>query len=166
MQKIITLLVLGCIIYGCIFSAKYPTLETTFRVLDARTILEPKLSLGLLDGLHNGFVALGNTVASYGNFLASSVSSFFRLAGEDHGFGGIRWLGFIAVAILTRIVMAVLLVFLHFAFYVALLFQLFFVATTPLYHLGFLVATGVTWLLIAILSNSADETTGGTDAQG
>jgi hypothetical protein len=156
-QKILPALVLGIIVYGCMFSANYPALEPVFNVWDARTTLEPKEPLGLLDGVHNGFVAFGNTVASYGNFIATQVGSFFRLAGEDHGFGVIRWLGYIAVSLLIKFVFAVLGLFLHFAFYVALVFKLFFVAATPLYHIGFLAATGVTWLLLAAVANAAEE---------
>lgn len=157
MHKILPALVLGIIIYGCVFSARYPALEPTFSLLDASTALEPKESLGLLDGVHNGFAALGNTVASFGNYLAAQVSSFLRLAGEDHGFGVVRWLGYVAVSLVIRFVFAMIGFLLHLAFYVALLFKLFFVAASPLYHLGFLAAAGFTWLLLAAVARAAEE---------
>lgn len=165
MHKIFPALVLGIIIYGCVFSAKYPALEPTFNLLDASTTLEPTESLGLLDGVHNGFAALGNTVASFGNFIAAEAGAFLRLAGEDHGFGIVRWLGYVAVSLVLKIIFAMLGFMLHIAFYVALLFKLFFVAASPLYHLGFLVAAGFTWLLLAAVARAAEEAEAEAGAQ-
>lgn len=151
------MLVLGIVVYGCVFSAKYPALEPVFNLWDAQTTLEPTDSLGLLDGVHNGFAALGNTVASFGNFLASQVALFFRVAGADNGFGMLGWLAYVAVALVIRFFMAVLGLMLHLVFYVTLVFKLFFVAATPLYHIGFLTAAGFTWLLLAAVGNAAEE---------
>jgi hypothetical protein len=156
---------MGIIVYGCVFSAKYPALEPTFNVWDASTTLEPTESLGLLDGVHNGFAALGNAVASYGNYLAAQFGSFLRLAGEDHGFGVVRWLAYVAVSLVIKFVFVVLVFMLHIAFYVALLFKLFFVAASPLYHLGFLAAAGFTWLLLAAVARAAEEAEAQAGAQ-
>ncbi len=157
MEKILPALVLGIIIYGCVFSAKYPALEPTFNLWDARTTLEPTDSLGLWDGVHNGFAALGNTVASYGSYLASLVSLFFNHAQEEHGFGVIGWLASVGISLVIEFFSAVLGLLLHFAFYVALLFKLFFVAASPLYHIGFLAAAGFTWLLLAAVAKAAED---------
>ena len=165
MHKVLPALALGIIIYGCVFSAKYPALDPIFNVWDASTTLEPKDSLGLLDGIHNGFAALGNAVASFGNYLAAQVNSFLRLAGEDHGFGVVRWLGYVAVTLVIRFVFAMIGFLLHLVFYVALLFKLFFVAASPLYHLGFLAAAGFTWLLLTAVARAADAGEAAASAQ-
>lgn len=165
MHNVLPVLLLGIIIYGCVFSAKYPALEPVFNVWDASTTLEPKESLGLLDGIHNGFATLGNTVASFGNYLAAQVGSFLRLAGEDHGFGVVRWLGYVAVTLVIRFVFAMIGFLLHLVFYVALLFKLFFVAASPLYHVGFLAAAGFTWLLLAAVAKAAEEAEAQAGAQ-
>lgn len=161
MHKVLPALVLGIVVYGCVFSARYPALEPVFNVWDASTPLEPVESLGFLDGVHNGFAALGNAVASYGNYLASQVASFFELAGADNGFGLLKWLGYVAVSLVIKFIFAVLVFMLHIAFYVALLFKLFFVAASPLYHIGLLAAAGFTWLLLAAVGNAAEDETEG-----
>ena len=159
MQKILPALVLGIIIYGCVFSARYPALEPTFSLIAAQTQLEPKEFLGLLDGIHNGFAVLGNTVASYLNYLWNEtlLDTYRRLFVEETGFGFIRWLVLALIAFVVEFVFALLAFLLHFAFYVALLFKLFFVAASPFYHLGFLAAAGFTWLLLAAVGNAAEE---------
>lgn len=159
MQQTLTALVLGIVVYGCVFSPKYPALEPVFSILDAGTTLEPTESLGLLDGVHNGFAALGSTVASYLRYVWNEaiLDTFRRLFVEETGFGIFRWLALALMALVVEFVFAALVLLLHFAFYVALMFKLFFVAATPLYHLGFLAATGFTWLLLAAVANMAEE---------
>lgn len=165
MQKVLSFIMLGVIVYGCVFSAKYPALEASFNLWDARTTLEPTDSLGLWDGVHNGFVALGNTVASYGSYLASLVGLFFKHAQEEHGFGVIGWIVSMAISLVIEFFSALLGLLLHFAFYVALLFKLFFVAASPLYHVGFLAAAGFTWLLLAAVAKAAEEAEAQAGAQ-
>jgi hypothetical protein len=167
MHKILAAMVLGIIIYGCLFSAKYPALEPTFSLVAAQTQLEPKESLGLLDGIHNGFAALGNTVASYLNYLWNEtlLDTYRRLFVEETGFGFIRWLVLALIAFVVEFVFALLAFLLHLAFYVALLFKLFFVAASPFYHLGFLAAAGFTWLLLAAVARAAEEAEAESGAQ-
>ncbi len=97
--------------------------------------------MGRFDGVHKGFAALGNAVASFGNRVASLIGFFFHVAGEDHGFGVNRWLGYVAVSFVIKFVLAVLGFLLHIAFYVALLFKLFFLAATPVDRLWLVLFT-------------------------
>jgi hypothetical protein len=123
--------------------------------LSAGTDFNAKEHLGLLDGLHNGFAMPGAVVANY--FLYIKVAAAGQWNTFDAYSGSTAGAVFLALLCLFLVLVGMVIgFFLHLLFYFALFIKLFFVATTPLYHLGLLLGFGVTWALFAA-SASAQE---------
>lgn len=152
MEKLLSFILLGIVIYGGVFQLTLKqTQEPSFGVYEARVAFEQKPQLGFLDGIHNGFALPGNVVRGFLNKLFTGLVPF-----SLHWFTTpppyvpwwlliVYWICVFVVAL----VLGMVLFCLYLVLYLALLFKLFFVAASPLYHVGYLIGLGVTWCLIA-----------------
>lgn len=146
---------LGIIIYGAVFPPQFQSKEPGhWQVYHTSFHYDRNESLGLLDGVHNGFSVLGTMTRSYCGYVWSEIISE---AVEDISRAHFRLVVLpfvILIALIIGIVWAIVIFFVHFVVGVFLALELLFVATTPLYHLGFLIALGVT---LIICSAAGDE---------
>lgn len=153
MEKIGSVILLGILLYGCAFNARMTGFEAGFQLAGAQSSFEQTDSLGLATGLHNGTAAFGNAVCSYGRFLLALVTdSAHSIHANSETLGIVGMLGRVLYAILMFFIFALIGALLHMLFYSGLLFKLFFVAASPMYHLGLLLTVCVTWLVLAMTS--------------
>lgn len=159
MEKIGSVILLGILLYGCAFNARMTGFEAGFQLAGARTSFEQTDSLGLATGVHNGTAAFGNAVCSYGRFLLALVTdSAHSIHANSESLSMASMLGRVLYAILMFFIFALIGALLHMLFYFGLLFKLFFVAASPMYHLGMLFTVCVTWLVLTATSASAART--------
>jgi hypothetical protein len=151
----VSIFLLGIVIYGAVFPPQFQSSEPGYRTLYHTSFhYERRDSLGFLDGIHNGFSVLGIVTRSYCSYVWNEIiaENVEDISGAHLPLTALPFV--ILITLIIGIVWAVIVFCIHLIVGILLALELLFVATTPLYHLGFLIALGVT---LIICSAAGDE---------